>query len=138
MTEQELKDRLKQFALRVIRLCDSLPSRRSAGVIAGQLLRSGTSPGANYRSACRARSLADFVAKLAIAEEEMDESTYWLELIMDSGMKPRKLVGDLHRESEECTKILTASRITAKSNGEAARVELIKNRKSKMENRKSG
>ena len=83
MTEQEFKNRTKQIALRVINLVESLPRTRSAEVIGKQLLRSGTSIGANYRAACRAKSTADLLHKLAIVEEEADESLYWMELLID-------------------------------------------------------
>ena len=86
MNEREFKARTKDIALRVIRLVDSLPSRRSAEVIGKQLLRSGTSIGANYRAACRGKSTADVINKLAIVEEEADESLYWIELSIDGGL----------------------------------------------------
>ena len=79
MNTDELKDRFKQFALRIIRLCQSLPKEKTADVMRGQLLRAGTSVGANYRAACRAKSTADFIYKLGIVEEELDESLYWME-----------------------------------------------------------
>lgn len=90
MTPDELKARTKQFALRVMRVCEMLPKSRSGNVIANQLIRSATSVGANYRSACRARSDADFISKIGITLEEADESVYWMELIMESGMKTEK------------------------------------------------
>ena len=94
MNREEMKRRTKQFALRVIRLVESLPRGRTADVIGKQLLRSGTSVGANYRSACRAKSPADFISKMGIVEEEADESLYWMELLIVSNeritMKPRK------------------------------------------------
>ncbi len=81
MDEREFKKRTKRFALDAILLVDSLPKGRSADVIGRQLLRSATSIGANYRAACRAKSKADLIAKLAIVEEEADESLYWMELL---------------------------------------------------------
>lgn len=86
----DLTARTKSFALRVIRLVDSLPQTGSAGVIGRQLLRSGTSVGANYRAACRARSKREFVAKLGIVEEECDESIYWMELLGKGGLVPEE------------------------------------------------
>ena len=83
--QDDLKDRTKQFALRVIRLCEALPKGRTADVIGGQLLRCGTSVGANYRAACRARSPAEFIAKMGIVEEECDESLFWMELMIEAG-----------------------------------------------------
>jgi len=140
MTENDLKLRLREFALRVLRLCSELPNTAVGRAIAGQLTRCGTSPGANYRAACRARSRADFVAKLAIAEEEMDESEYWLDVIMASRvMKPAR-VEPLFMEAGELLKILTSSRITAKYAAEKeislrpSSRKLIENRKSKIEN----
>ncbi len=85
MTEAEFKQRTKKLALEVIRFVDDLPRSRSADVLTGQLLRSATSVAANYRSACRAKSLADKIAKLSIVEEEADESGLWMELLVESG-----------------------------------------------------
>ena len=82
----DLKDRTKRFALSVIRLCESLPKGKRADVIGRQLLRCGTSVGANYRAACRARSAAEFVAKMGIVEEECDECLYWMELLVEAGL----------------------------------------------------
>ena len=84
MNSDELKARTKQFALRVIRLVESLPRGRTADVIGKQLLRSGTSVGANYRAACRAKSTADFISKMGTVEEEADESLYWMELLIEA------------------------------------------------------
>jgi four helix bundle protein len=86
MTPDYLKNRTKQFGLAVIRLVESLPKSMMAGVIGKQVLRSATSVGANYRAVCRARSKADFVAKLGIVEEEIDESGYWLELLIEANI----------------------------------------------------
>ena len=116
MTEQELKTRTRQFGLRVIKLVDALPSTTAGRAIGSQLVRSGTSVGANYRSACRGRSKAEFVAKIGIVIEEADESAYWLELIMDGGLLKPDLVSPLHLEAEELTAIFTASARTAKGN----------------------
>jgi four helix bundle protein len=80
MGNENLKQRTKRFALSVIKFVDELPRDRISDVLGRQLLRCGTSVGANYRSACRARSSADFIAKMGIVEEESDESAYWLEL----------------------------------------------------------
>ncbi|MDI6779789.1 MAG: four helix bundle protein [Bacteroidota bacterium] len=97
--------RTKEFALRVIKLVNFLPRSQTGKVLGNQLLRSGTSVGANYRAACNARSKADFISKLGISQEEADESSYWMELIIESG---------LMQESHELTAILTASLITSK------------------------
>lgn len=100
MTEQEFKNRTKEIALRIIRLVESLPKNQSAEIIGKQLLRSGTSVGANYRAARRGKSTADVIHKLSIVEEEADESLYWMELLVDSGIvsatKLSKLIGDMN------------------------------------------
>lgn len=114
MTESEMKNRFRTFALRVLKLCDALPNTPVGRAISGQLTRSGTSPGANYRAACRAKSRPDFVNKLAIVEEEIDESAYWLDMIIASELIPAKRVQSLLTEAEELTKIVTSSRMTAK------------------------
>jgi len=84
MGQKDLRQRTKQFALSVISLVETLPKSKTADVIGGQLIRSGTSVGANYRAACRARSNADFVSKMGIVEEEADESLYWMELLIEA------------------------------------------------------
>jgi four helix bundle protein len=109
----DLKQRTKQFSLRVIHLCESLPSKPSARVIGNQLLRCATSVGANYRAARRARSNADFVSKIGIVLEEADESVYWLELLKDSGLIVEDKLASLLQEAEELVAIFAASRITA-------------------------
>lgn len=111
-----MKDRTKQFALRVIKLVDALPRRRSADVIGRQVLRSATSVGANYRAARRARSTAEFQAKLGIVEEESDESAYWLELIAESGLMKGSKVAPLLAEANEITAIIVTSIKTSKAN----------------------
>lgn len=110
----ELQRRTKCFALQIIRLVDGLPTSSAARVIGGQLLRSATSVGANYRAACRGRSKADFVAKLGIVEEEADESGYWLELLMDSQLLSAEELAPALREAGELTAIMGASRKTAR------------------------
>jgi four helix bundle protein len=116
-TETILRTRTKQFALRVIRLVDSLPNRRAANVIGVQLLRAATSVGANYRAAQRGRSKAEFRAKLGVVEEESDESAYWLELLSESGlMKPERLT-DFHREANEITAMVVSSIRTSRASG---------------------
>ena len=107
MNEQEFKKRTKQFALCVIELVDELPTRRTADVLGRQLVRSGTSVGANYRSACRGKSAADVFAKLAIVEEEADETIYWLELLVEA-----KIVAETRvtmKESNEIVAMTVAS-----------------------------
>ena len=113
-SDADLKARTKTFALRIIKVVDALPNSRSANVIGNQLLRSGTSVGANYRAACRARSTAEFVAKLGIVEEEADECGYWLELLIDSGLMTRQQLSDLLKEADELVAITVASIKTAR------------------------
>lgn len=122
MNELELKKRTKQFGLRVMRLVGALPENSVGRAIASQLIRSGTSVGANYRSACRGRSKAEFIAKLGIVVEEADESAYWLELIIEGELLATNLVEPLLQEANELTAIMVASRKSAQSS--------IKNQKS--------
>ena len=112
--DADLKSRTKCFALRIIKVVDALPNTRSANVIGNQLLRSGTSVGANYRAACRARSTAEFIARLGVVEEEADECGYWLELLVDSGLMPEKQLGELRKEAGELVAIMVASIKTAR------------------------
>ena len=114
MDEQELKTRTKQFGLRVMKLVGALPNDTVGRAIGNQLVRSGTSVGANYRAACRGRSKAEFIAKLGIVIEEADESGYWLELIIDGELLATHLVEPLLKESDELTAIMVASRNTAR------------------------
>jgi len=95
MNPQELKELTKQFALRVMRLVDALPNTPKGKAIAGQLVRSGASVAANYRAACRGRSKAEFISKLGVAEEEADETTLWLDLIIADRIIPEKKVASL-------------------------------------------
>jgi len=113
MDEQELKDRTKQFSLRVMILVAALPNTVAGRAIGNQLVRSGTSVGANYRAACRGRSKAEFIAKLGTVEEGADESAFRMELLMDNGLLKEELVQGLHKEAEELTAIMAASRISA-------------------------
>lgn len=115
MTSEDLKKRTKALALRVIRLAESLPRSRTSDVISRQLLRCGTSVGANYRAACRARSRADFIAKMKIVEEEGDEALYWIELLVEAGQVKAALVQDLLNEGETILSVVVASIKTARS-----------------------
>ncbi|WP_259069619.1 four helix bundle protein [Mucilaginibacter sp. X4EP1] len=112
----DLKLRSKTFALNIIKLVKSLPEDRIGRVLGNQILRSGTSVAANYRSACKARSIADFISKITVVEEEADETTLWLELIMESGTLNDDFTQLLHKEANELTAILTSSGKTAKQN----------------------
>lgn len=117
MTKQAMKKRTKQFALRVIRLTESLPNERTANVIGHQLLRSGTSVGANYRAAYRARSKAEFVAKLGIVEEETDESLFWMELLVESNIVSEEKLQSLMQEADEIVAIIVSTiKSTRKNN----------------------
>ncbi len=112
MTKEELRARTKAFALRVIKLVDALPRRSSGQAIGNQLVRSGTAFGANYRAACRARSDAEFVAKLGVVVEESDESGYWLELIIEGALLKSKRVQPLLDESNELLAIFSSAHST--------------------------
>ena len=114
MTTDELKTRTKSFALRIIKLVEALPPTRTADVIGKQLTKSGTSVGANYRAACRAKSNADFIAKIGIVEEEADESAFWLEVIVESGLMKEELVKDLLDEADQIVAIMVSSINTAR------------------------
>jgi four helix bundle protein len=113
MTEDDLKKRTKQFALRIIKLVAALPKTLAGRTIGGQLVRSGTSVAANYRAACRARSKAEFISRLGVVEEEADESALWLELIMESQLMKKPLVEPLWVEADELVAIMTSSRKSA-------------------------
>lgn len=113
MDKAELKRRTKSFALRVIRLTEALPKGRTSRVIGRQLLRSATSVGANYRSACRAKSNADFVYKMGMVQEEADESLYWMELLIEAGIVGAEKLKPLMTEANELLAITVASQKTA-------------------------
>jgi four helix bundle protein len=109
MTAEQLKKRTKDFGIRTVKVVEKLPAKRSAETIGHQLLRSGMSVGANYRAACRARSAAEFRAKLGICEEEADETIYWLEVIAELGYVKAKLLEDLILEANAILSIVVAS-----------------------------
>jgi four helix bundle protein len=113
MTERELLQRTKQFALRIFKLVGALPQTIQGRAVAAQLIRSGTSVAANYRAACRARSKAEFVAKLGIVEEEADETAFWLELIIETSLLSLTKVKPLLTEASEIVTIMTSSKKTA-------------------------
>jgi four helix bundle protein len=139
MTPVELKARTQAFGLRIIRLVSVLPKSTVANVIGKQMLRSGTSVGANYRAACRAQSTAHFVSKLAIVEEEADETLYWLEMLTKSGLMDPARVEDLAREANALIAIVSASRMTARKHASrtAKSQNQPVNRQSTTGNRKS-
>lgn len=105
MDKAELKQRTKAFGIRLMKLIQALPNNVSGRAVGNQLVRSGTSVGANYRAACRARSKAEFIAKLGVVLEEIDESAYWLEIIEESGMLSKKRVSLLQKEADELAAI---------------------------------
>ena len=114
MTKEDLQKRTKLFALRIIKLCQSLPNDKTADVIRGQLLRAGTSVAANYRAACRSKSSKDFIYKLGIVEEEADETLFWIELLVESGIVAANKVSDLMAEGNEILSIIVSSIKTAR------------------------
>ena len=113
-TPEALRQRTKDFALRIVRLARWLPRSGEGRLLAGQILRAGTSVAANYRAACRARSRAEFVAKIGVAVEEADETVFWLELLGDAEVIAKTRLEALMREANELLAILSASRKTAK------------------------
>src|SRR5947199_8568594 len=133
MNASELKERTKQFALRVMRLVDALPNTPKGRAIASQLVRSDMSIAANYRAACRGRSHAEFISKIGVAEEEADETGLWLELIAEDKLLPEKKIAPLLQETNELTAIMAASYISAsrnKSDASANSKSAIRNQQS--------
>lgn len=112
---EELRDRTKRFALRIVKLFRLLPRTDEARVIGRQLLRSGTSVAANYRAVRRARSRAEFVARIGVVVEESDETVFWLEMLVDAGIVPKARMEDLLREAKELVAVFAASQRTARS-----------------------
>ncbi len=111
---EQMKERTKQFALHVIRLCRTLPRSSESTIISRQLMRSATSVGANYRAVCRARSTPDFVSKLGVVLEEADESLFWIDLLVDAGVTSKDNIGMLRAEANELVAIFVTSLRTAK------------------------
>ena len=116
MKHQNLQTRTKQFALQVIKFCEGLPKDETSKILARQLLRSGTSVGANYRAACLAKSKPTFISKLGDVLEEADESGYWMELLVDAGKTNQKAAAPLLNEARELVAITVSSFNTAKRN----------------------
>jgi four helix bundle protein len=125
MNRNDMKDRTKQFALRIIRLSKAMPRNREADVLARQILKSGTSIGANYREAIRASSLRHFVTNLEICLREGEETIYWLELIGESEIMPLKRLTELVDECSQLLAILTATVRTSKRNANMAKTKVI-------------
>jgi four helix bundle protein len=112
--KSDLRQRTKAYALRIIRLYTSLPKTLVAQTLGKQVLKSGTSPGAHYREAYRSRSPAEFIAKIEGGLQELEETAYWLELLVEAGIVPAKRMADLLKETDELIAILTSSAKTAK------------------------
>src|SRR5688572_7284561 len=120
MTPEQMKARTKVFANRVVRLCEALPEKWVAQTLGKQLLRSGTSVGANYRAVCRAKSRPDFIHKLRIVEEECDESLFWMELLVENNLVPPARLNDLMREADEILAMVVSSAKTARTSGRSS------------------
>jgi len=129
MDKEDLKHRTKKFALRIIKLVGALPKTMEAQEIGRQLLKSGTSVGANYRSACRGRSKAEFLSKIGIVEEEADEAAFWFELIIAAKLMEENWVEPLLIEANELVSIMVSAKKTTRRNLNTSK---IKNRKSKI------
>lgn len=140
MNEAQLKNRTKSFAKDILYLCRKLPANREGMLIGNQIFRSGTSVAANYRAACRAKSGADFIAKLAIVEEEADDTLFWLEIIKEMGILDMPAIENILRENNEIIAIIVSSIKTAKNNtlGTTSRCSRskIQNLQSKIQNPK--
>lgn len=117
MNAENLKHRTKQFALNTIQLVEVLPPDRTSDILGRQLIRSGTSVGANYRAACRAKSPGDFISKMGTVEEEADESMYWMELLVEAGKLRQETARPILDEADELVAITVASINTARKNG---------------------
>ena len=113
MNSDVLKKRTKEFALRIIKLVDTLPNTIAGKTIGKQVIRSGTSVAANYRATCRARSRSEFVSKLGVVVEEADETAFWLEIIVESNLLKKELVAALLQEANEITAIMVSARMTS-------------------------
>jgi four helix bundle protein len=118
---EELRDRTKKFAIRIVKMFRSLPKSEEARILGRQVLRSGTSVAANYRAVCRSRSRADFVSKLAVVTEEADETVFWLELLVETGIVAEARMKSLLTEANELVRIFGSSLRTARSNRSIAK-----------------
>jgi len=119
MTREEMKRRTKAYSNRVVKVCSALPGNWVAQTLGKQLLRNGTSVGANYRAVCRANSNSDFINKLRIVEEECDESLFWMELLVDNDLVKAPRLRDLMNEADEILAIVVSSANTACTSGRA-------------------
>ncbi|MDX2226722.1 MAG: four helix bundle protein [Verrucomicrobiae bacterium] len=116
MTSDALKGRTKKFALEIFRIAEALPRNVTGKAISSPIAGSGSSMAANYRAACKARSRPEFIAKSGIAEEEADETLFWMEMLMEAGLTEREVLASMHAEGQGLTSILAASRISATRN----------------------
>lgn len=116
MRSNDLIDRTKAFAIRMLRLVEAIPDGTTGRVVARQVARSATSVGANYRACCRARSRKEFISKMSIVIEECDESAYWLEIVRDADLLPAARIEPLLEEANQLTAIFVKSRHTARTN----------------------
>ncbi|MGB7768801.1 MAG: four helix bundle protein [Verrucomicrobiia bacterium] len=119
MTREEMKNRTKVYANRIVKLCSALSGNSIAQTLGKQLLRSGTSVGANYRAVCRVKSNSDFINKLRIVEEECDESLFWMELLVDNNLVKANLLSGLMKEADEILAIVVSSAKTARTSSRA-------------------
>ena len=126
MDKNELQERMTVFAVRIIKMVDALPSTISGQAIARQIVRSGTSPSANYRAACLAKSDKDFLNKLKMVEEELDETSHWLDIIMRSEMMKVSRVQPLYQECCELLSIIVKSIVTVKTRTQVEEIEKSK------------
>jgi four helix bundle protein len=120
MTREEMKERTKAYANRIVKLCEALPNKWVARTLGMQLLRCGTSVGANYRAVCRAKSTADFLNKLRIVEEECDESLFWMELLVENSFVKARRLTSLMQEGNELLAIVVASAKSTRASKERA------------------
>ena len=128
MNKDELRERMTDFAVRIVRMVDSMPSTVAGLAIARQIVRSGTSPSANYRAACLAKSDKDFINKLKMVEEELDETCHWLDIIIRSQMMKDSRLKPLHQECSELLNIIAKSVVTTKTRMHSE--EIAKSKKS--------
>ena len=120
VSDPDLNKRTKAFALRILKLVDALPKTTAGRTLSSQIVRSATSVAANYRAACRAKSIADFIAKMGIVEEEADETLFWLELLEESELVPAAKLTAIKQEANELIAITVASIKTARRNRDSA------------------
>ena len=128
MNKDELRERMTDFAVRIVRMVDSMPSTVAGLAIARQIVRSGTSPSANYRAACLAKSDKDFINKLKMVEEELDETCHWLDINIRSQMMKESRLKPLHQECSELLNIIAKSVVTTKTRMHSE--EIAKSKKS--------